>query len=131
MNKKLGLTPEQRDTVREKLEAFNEASLVITDYNPKILKRNDSYNIITYIEKISKTSGEKYPADTSYYGSLKFALRGLLAEVLGLDNLKDDSIFEEFKRVKPEKCTKEIYEEVITAFKLELKKQKKLLKGKG
>ena len=128
MSKKLGLTPEQRDNVRDKLEAFNEASLEIKDYAPKILRRNDNYNIITYIEKISKTSGEKYQGETSYYGTLKYALRSLLAEVLGIDKLKDDSIFDEFKGIKPENCTKEIYNEVISAFKLELKKQKNILK---
>ena len=59
------------------------------------------------------------------------ALKKLLKEVLNLETLKDDSIFDKYKDVRVKGCIKEIYEKVIADFNAEVKLQKKLLKGKG
>lgn len=116
--------------IQEKLEEFHSNSLIIDDYTPKILKRLDSYNIEVYIEKISKVTNEPYKTESGYYGRLKYALLRLLKEVLGVEKLKDDTIFDKYKDTKVTDCTKGLYEEVIQDFKSELKLQKKLLKGR-
>ena len=117
--------------IQEKLQEFQNNSLVIKDFHPKILARLDSNNIEFYIEKVSKTTSELYKSDSCFYGSLKFALRKLLKEVLNVETLKDDSIFDKYREVRVKDCIKEIYKEIITDFNTELKIQKKLLKGKG
>ena len=117
--------------IQEKLQEFQNNSLVIKDFHPKILARLDSNNIEFYIEKVSKTTSELYKSDSCFYGSLKFALRKLLKEVLNVETLKDDSIFDKYRDVRVKDCIKEIYKEIITDFNNELKIQKKLLKGKG
>ena len=61
----------------------------------------------------------------------RILLRKLLKEVLNIENLKDDNIFNKYKDVKVKDSVKEIYEEVIADFNAEVKLQKKLLKGKG
>ncbi len=116
--------------IQEKLQEFQNNSLVIKDFHPKILARLDSNNIEFYIEKVSKTTSELYKSDSCFYGSLKFALRKLLKEVLNVETLKDDNIFDKYKEIKVKDSVKEIYEEVIADFNAEVKLQKKLLKGK-
>ena len=116
--------------IQEKLQEFHSSSLVIREFSPKILARLDSYNIEVYTEKVSKTTGEVYKSESCFYGTLKFALRKLLKEVLNIENLKDDNIFNKYKDVKVKDSVKEIYEEVIADFNAEVKLQKKLLKGK-
>ena len=116
--------------IQEKLQEFQNNSLVIKDFHPKILARLDSNNIEFYIEKVSKTTSELYKTDSCFYGSLKFALRKLLKEVLNVETLKDDNIFDKYKEIKVKDSVKEIYEEVIADFNAEVKLQKKLLKGK-
>lgn len=116
--------------IQEKLQEFHNNSLVIREFSPKILARLDSNNIEFYIEKLSKTTGEVYKSDSCFYGSLKYGLRKLLKEVLNVENLKDNSIFNKYKEVKVKDCVKDIYEEVIADFNAEVVKQKKLLKGK-
>ena len=116
--------------IQEKLQEFHSSSLVIREFNPKILARLDSNNIEFYIEKLSKTTGDVYKSESCFYGSLKYALRKLLKEVLNIENLKDDNIFNKYKDVKVKDSVKEIYEEVIADFNAEVKLQKKLLKGK-
>ena len=117
--------------IQEKLQEFHRNSLVINDFHPKILARLDSNNVEFYVEKLSKTTNEIYKSDSCFYGSLKYALRKLLKEVLNIENLKDDSIFDKYRDVKVKDCVKEIYEKVIADFNAEVLKQKKLLKGKG
>ena len=117
--------------IQEKLQEFHSSSLVIRDFHPKILSRLDSNNIEFYIEKISKTNGEAYKSENAYFGTLKYALRKLLKEVLNLKTLKNDSIFDKYRDVKVKDSVKDIYEEVIADFNNELKIQKKLLKEKG
>ena len=116
--------------IQEKLQEFQNNSLVIKDFHPKILARLDSNNVEVYTEKLSKTTNEIYKSDSCYYGSLKYALRKLLKEVLNEETLRDDSIFDKYRDVKVKDCVKDIYEEVIADFNAELKLQKKLLKGK-
>ena len=117
--------------IQEKLQEFHSSSLVISEFSPKILARLDSNNVEVYTEKLSKTTNEIYKSDSCYYGTLKYSLRKLLKEVLNIENLKDDSIFDKYKEVRVKDCEKDIYEEVISDFNAELKIQKKLLKGKG
>lgn len=117
--------------IQEKLQEFQNNSLVIKDFHPKILSRLDSNNVEFYVEKLSKTTNEIYKSDSCFYGSLKFALRKLLKEILNLETLKDDSIFDKYRDVKVKDCTRDTYEEVISDFNAEVKLQKKLLKGKG
>ena len=116
--------------IQEKLQEFYKNSLVIKDFHPKILARLDSNNVEFYIEKVTKTTGEVYKSDSCFYGTLKYALRKLLKEVLNVEVLKDDSIFDKYREVKVKDCVKDIYEEVIADFNAEVKVQKKLLKGK-
>ena len=116
--------------IQEKLQEFHSSSLVIREFSPKILARLDSNNVEVYTEKLSKTTNEIYKSDSCYYGTLKYSLRKLLKEVLNLETLKDDSIFDKYRDVKVKDCVKDIYEEVIADFNTELKLQKKLLKGK-
>ena len=116
--------------IQEKLQEFHSNSLVIKDFNPKVLARLDSNNVEVYIEKVTKTTGEIYKSDSGFFGTLKYALRRLLKEVLNLETLKDDSIFDKYKEVRVKDCVKDIYEEVIADFNAEVKLQKKLLKGK-
>ena len=117
--------------IQEKLQEFQNNSLVIKDFHPKILARLDSNNIEFYIEKVSKTTGEVYKSDSCFYGTLKYGLRKLLKEVLNIETLKDDSIFDKYRDVKVKDCIREIYEGVIVDFNNEVKLQKKLLKEKG
>ena len=116
--------------IQEKLQEFQNNSLVIKDFHPKILARLDSNNVEVYTEKLSKTASELYKSDSCYYGSLKYALRKLLKEVLNVETLKDDSIFDKYREVRVKDCIKEIYGEIITDFNAEIKIQKKLLKVK-
>ena len=116
--------------IQEKLQEFQNNSLVIKDFHPKILARLDSNNVEVYTEKLSKTTNEIYKSDSCYYGSLKYALRKLLKEVLNEETLRDDSIFDKYREVRVKDCVKDIYEEVIADFNAEVKLQKKLLKGK-
>ena len=116
--------------IQEKLQEFQNNSLVIKDFHPKILARTDSNNVEFYVEKLSKTTNEIYKSDSCFYGSLKYALRKLLKEVLNVETLKDDSIFDKYRDVKVKDSIKDIYEEVMVDFNAELKIQKKLLKGK-
>ena len=116
--------------IQEKLQEFHNNSLVIREFSPKILARLDSNNVEFYIEKLSKTTNEIYKSDSCFYGSLKYALRKLLKEVLNIETLKDDSIFDKYREVRVKGCVKDIYEEVIADFNAEVKLQKKLLKGK-
>ena len=116
--------------IQEKLQEFHSSSLVIREFSPKILARLDSNNIEFYIEKLSKTTNEIYKSDSCFYGTLKYGLRKLLKEVLNVETLKDDSIFDKYREVKVKDSIKEIYEEVMSDFNTELKIQKKLLKGK-
>ena len=117
--------------IQEKLQEFQNNSLVIKDFHPKILARLDSNNVEVYTEKLSKTTNEIYKSDSCFYGSLKYALRKLLKEVLNEETLKDDSIFDKYKEVRVKDCIKDTYEKVMVDFNAELKIQKKLLKGKG
>ena len=116
--------------IQEKLQEFHSSSLVIREFSPKILARLDSNNVEVYTEKLSKTTNEIYKSDSCYYGTLKYSLRKLLKEVLNLETLKDDSIFDKYREVRVKDCVKDIYEEVITDFNTEVKLQKKLLKVK-
>ena len=116
--------------IQEKLQEFQNNSLVIKDFHPKILARLDSNNVEVYTEKLSKTTNEIYKSDSCYYGSLKYSLRKLLKEILNVETLKDDNIFDKYKEIKVKDSVKEIYEEVIADFNAEVKLQKKLLKGK-
>ena len=116
--------------IQEKLQEFHSSSLVIREFSPKILARLDSNNVEFYIEKIAKTTGEVYKSDSCFFGTLKYSLRKLLKEVINVETLKDDSIFDKYKDVKVKDCVKDIYEEVIADFNAEVKLQKKLLKGK-
>ena len=115
--------------IQEKLQEFHNNSLVIKDFHPKILARLDSNNIEFYIEKLSKTTSELYKSDSCFYGSLKYGLRKLLKEVLNVETLKDNSIFNKYREVRVKDSVKDIYEEVIADFNAEVKLQKKLLKG--
>ena len=117
--------------IQEKLQDFYKNSLIIKEFHPKILVRLDSNNVEVYTEKISKNTSELYKSDSCYYGSLKYALRKLLKEVLNIENLRDDSIFDKYRDVKVKDCVKDTYKEIITDFNAELKIQKKLLKEKG
>ena len=117
--------------IQEKLQEFQNNSLVIKDFHPKILARLDSNNVEFYVEKLSKTTNEIYKSDSCFYGSLKYALRKLLKEVLNEESLRDDSIFDKYREVRVKDCVKEIYKEIISDFNNEVAKQKKLLKGKG
>ena len=117
--------------IQEKLQEFHKNSLVIKEFHPKILARLDSNNVEFYTEKISKNTNEIYKADSCFYGNLKYALRKLLKEVLNIETLKDDSIFDKYRDVKVKDCVKDTYEKVMVDFNTELKRQKKLLKGKG
>ena len=117
--------------IQEKLQEFQNNSLVIKDFHPKILARLDSNNVEVYTEKLSKTTNEIYKSDSCYYGSLKYSLRKLLKEVLNIETLKDNSIFDKYRDVKVKDCIRDTYEEVISDFNAEVKLQKKLLKGKG
>ena len=114
--------------IQEKLQEFHSSSLVIREFSPKILARLDSNNIEFYIEKLSKTTGEVYKSDSCFFGTLKYALRRLLKEVLNVEVLKDDSIFDKYREVKVKDCVKDIYEEVIADFIAEVKVQKRILK---
>ena len=116
--------------IQEKLQEFHRNSLVIKDFHPKILSRLDSNNVEFYVEKLSKTTNEIYKSDSCFYGSLKYALRKLLKEVLNIETLKDNSIFDKYRDVKVKDCIRDTYEEVISDFNAEVKLQKKLLKGK-
>ena len=116
--------------IQEKLQEFQNNSLVIKDFHPKILARLDSNNIEFYIERVSKTTNEIYKSDSCFYGTLKYALRKLLKEVLNVETLKDDSIFDKYREVRVKDCIRDTYEEVISDFNAEIKIQKKLLKGK-
>ena len=116
--------------IQEKLQEFHSSSLVIREFSPKILARLDSYNIEVYTEKVSKTTGEVYKSDSGFYGRLKFALRKLLKEVLNVETLKDDNIFDKYKDIKVKDSVKDTYEKVMVDFNAEVKLQKKLLKGK-
>ena len=116
--------------IQEKLQDFHSSSLVIKDFHPKILARTDSNNVEFYVEKLSKTTNEIYKSDSCYYGSLKYALRKLLKEVLNIETLKDNSIFDKYRDVKVKDCIRDTYEEIMVDFNNELKIQKKLLKGK-
>ena len=116
--------------IQEKLQEFHKNSLIIKDFHPKILARLDSNNVEFYVEKLSKTTNEIYKSDSCFYGTLKFGLRKLLKEVLNVENLKDNSIFDKYKDVKVKDSVKDIYKEVIQDFNVEALKQKKLLKGK-
>ena len=116
--------------IQEKLQEFCRNSLAITDFHPKILARLDSNNVEVYTEKISKTTNEIYKSDSCYYGTLKYSLRKLLKEVLNLETLKDDSIFDKYRDVKVKDCVKDTYEKVMVDFNAEVKLQKKLLKVK-
>ena len=116
--------------IQEKLQEFQNNSLVIKDFHPKILARLDSNNVEVYTEKLSKTANEIYKSDSCYYGSLKYSLRKLLKEVLNIETLKDNSIFDKYRDVKVKDCIRDTYEEVISDFNNEVKLQKKLLKGK-
>ena len=116
--------------IQEKLQEFHKNSLVIKDFHPKILSRLDSNNVEFYIEKLSKTTNEIYKADSCFYGTLKYGLRKLLKEVLNVETLKDNTIFDKYREVKVKDCIKESYEEVMSDFNAEVKLQKKLLKGK-
>ena len=122
---------ENHFNIQEKLQEFHRNSLAIKEFHPKILARLDSNNVEFYTEKISKNTNEIYKADSCFYGNLKYALRKLLKEVLNIETLKDDSIFDKYKEVRVKDCVKDIYEEVMVDFNAELKIQKKLLKGKG
>ena len=117
--------------IQEKLQEFQNNSLVIKDFHPKILARLDSNNVEVYTEKLSKTTNEIYKSDSCYYGTLKYSLRKLLKEVLNIETLKDNSIFDKYRDVKVKDCIRDTYEEVISDFNAEVKLQKKLLKGKG
>ena len=117
--------------IQEKLQEFHRNSLVIKDFHPKILARLDSNNVEFYIEKSSKTTNEIYKAESCFYGTLKYSLRKLLKEVLNVETLKDDSIFDKYRDVKVKDSIKDIYEEVMVDFNAEVAKQKKLLKVKG
>ena len=117
--------------IQEKLQEFHKNSLVIKEFHPKILARLDSNNVEVYTEKLSKTTNEIYKAESCYYGTIKYALRKLLKEVLNVETLEDTSIFDKYRDVKVKDSIKEIYEEVMADFNTELKLQKKLLKGKG
>jgi hypothetical protein len=116
--------------IQEKLQEFHRKSLVIRDFHPKVLARTDSYNVEFYIERISKTTNEIYKSDSCFYGTLKYGLRKLLKEVLNVETLKDDSIFDKYRDVKVKDSIKDIYEEVMVDFNNEIKIQKKLLKVK-
>ena len=116
--------------IQEKLQEFHSSSLVIREFSPKILARLDSNNIEVYTEKLSKTTNEVYKSDSGFFGTLKYALRRLLKEVLNVETLKDNSIFDKYREVRVKDCVKDIYEEVIADFNAEVKVQKKLLKGK-
>jgi hypothetical protein len=116
--------------IQEKLQEFHSSSLVLREFSPKVLARLDSNNVEVYIEKVTKTTGEIYKSDSGFFGTLKYALRRLLKEVLNVETLKDDNIFNKYKDVKVKDCVKELYEEVISDFKAEVIRQKKLLKGK-
>ena len=116
--------------IQEKLQEFQNNSLVIKDFHPKILARLDSNNVEVYTEKLSKTTNEIYKSDSCFYGTLKYSLRKLLKEVLNEENLKDNTIFDKYKDVEVKDCVKDIYEEVVADFNAEVKLQKKLLKGK-
>ena len=116
--------------IQEKLQEFQNNSLVIKDFHPNILSRLDSNNVEVYTEKLSKTANEMYKSDSCFYGSLKYALRKLLKEVLKIETLGDNNIFDKYKDVRVKGCVKDIYEEVIADFNAEVLKQKKLLKGK-
>lgn len=116
--------------IQEKLQEFHSSSLVLREFSPKILARLDSNNLEVYIEKIAKTTGEVYKSDSGFFGTLKYALRRLLKEVLNVETLKDDNIFDKYREVKVKGCVKDIYEEVMLDFNAEVVKQKKLLKGK-
>ena len=117
--------------IQEKLQEFHSSSLVIREFSPKILARLDSNNVEVYTEKLSKTTNEIYKSDSCYYGTLKYALRKLLKEVLNVETLEDDSIFDKYREVRVKDCVKDTYEKVMVDFNAELKIQKKLLKGKG
>ena len=117
--------------IQEKLQEFHKNSLIIKDFHPKILARLDSNNVEVYTEKLSKTTNEIYKSESCYYGTLKYSLRKLLKEVLNVETLKDDSIFDKYREVRVKDYIKEIYKEIITDFNTEVKLQKKLLKGKG
>ena len=117
--------------IQQKLQEFHRNSLVIKDFHPKILARLDSNNVEFYIEKSSKTTNEIYKAESCFYGTLKYSLRKLLKEVLNVETLKDDSIFDKYRDVKVKDSIKDIYEKVMVDFNNELKIQKKLLKEKG
>ena len=117
--------------IQEKLQEFHSSSLVIREFRPKILARLDSNNIEFYIEKLSKTTNEIYKSDSCFYGTLKYGLRKLLKEVLNVETLKDDSIFDKYREVRVKDCIRDTYEEVISDFNAEVKRQKKLLKVKG
>ena len=116
--------------IQEKLQEFHSSSLVIREFSPKILARLDSYNIEVYTEKVSKTTGEVYKSDSGFYGRLKEALRKLLKEVLKIETLEDNNIFDKYKDVRVKGCVKDIYEEVMLDFNAEVVKQKRLMKGK-
>ena len=116
--------------IQEKLQEFHSSSLVIREFSPKILARLDSNNLEFFIEKLSKTTNEIYKAESCFYGTLKYALRKLLKEVLNVETLKDGSIFDKYKDVKVKDAVKDIYEDVIADFIAEVKLQKKLLKVK-
>ena len=117
--------------IQEKLKEFHKNSLIIKDFHPKILARLDSNNVEFYVEKLSKTTNEIYKSDSCFYGSLKYALRKLLKEILNEETLRDDSIFDKYKEVRVKDCVRDIYEGVIMDFNNEVKLQKKLLKGQG
>ena len=116
--------------IQEKLQEFHSSSLVIREFSPKILARLDSYNIEVYTEKVSKTTGGVYKSDSGFYGRLKEALRKLLKEVLKIETLEDNNIFDKYKDVRVKGCVKDIYEEVMLDFNAEVVKQKRLMKGK-
>ena len=116
--------------IQEKLQEFQNNSLVIKDFHPKILARLDSNNVEVYTEKLSKTTNEVHKADSCYYGTLKYGLRKLLKEVLNEETLRDDSIFDKYRDVKVKDCIRDTYEIVMFDFNNEVKLQKKLLKGK-
>ena len=117
--------------IQEKLQEFHKNSLIIKDFHPKILARLDSNNVEFYVEKLSKTTNDIYKSDSCFYGTLKYALRKLLKEVLNLETLKDTSIFDKYREVRVKDCIKDTYEEIMVDFNNEIKIQKKLLKGKG
>lgn len=98
------------EQLRGAIEDFNNDSMLIDSFKPKILKRLDSHNVKYYVEKITE-GGNTVESEVGYYGRLNFGMRRMIMEMLKIDKLDKSFSFPEFN-IKAVDCTKDLNERV-------------------